>query len=259
MREGNRFALAAINYFIALITITLITRFWQASNVSAVIVFLGFFGGFCYAVSLLAFMYAIGSLGMSSPTAISRLSVLIPILSSIFLWQEKPSKFQVGGILLSFLSIFVIHKSSTSQHYKYSNHGKNVSIILFLFLTMGGVGFLLKLFQEFAKETDKGIFLAFVFGFAAVITFGFVCIRKIPIKKSEIILGSLLGVINAVTGLNLILALYRLPGIFVFSISSSAVITITTLIGIIVWKEHLSAQGAFGIVLAIIALVLIYQ
>jgi len=292
-RGRNLLAVGAVNYTVAAIAAALLVL--RAGNFewSIATLMVGLFGGITYVVSYFLLIPAIRLSGISVTIAVVRVSVLVPILFSIFYWNEKPNLYQVAGVILVCLSLpllsnvvcLVPTKASITNgiaEYKankkpnnasHENKSKIASLLLIfaLFVFTGGCGLSAKAFYEFSPDSQRSIFLTFLFGTAAAIGISALIFQNIVGEKHEknalftnsipgirdIVPGIFLGMSNIVGNHFLLLALKGLPGMIVFPVSSSMGVILTTLVAMTVWREKLPRPAMAGIVTAVIAVVLI--
>jgi drug/metabolite transporter (DMT)-like permease len=270
-RGRNLLAVGAVNYTVAAITAALVVLRDGNFEWSIATLIVGIFGGITYVVSYFLLIPSIRLSGISVTIAVVRVSVLVPILFSIFYWNEKPNLYQIVGVILVCLSLPLLsNKPNNSSH---ENKSKVASLLLIfaLFVFTGGCGLSAKAFYEFSPGSQRLIFLTFLFGTAAAIGILALIFQSIMGEKHEknalsassppgirdIVPGIFLGTSNIVGNHFLLLALKGLPGMIVFPISSSMGVILTTLVAMTVWREKLPGPAVAGIVTAVIAVVLI--
>lgn len=212
--------------------------------------------GVAYVVSYFLLMNSVKSSGLSITWSVVRLSVIIPVLFSIFYWKEQPNAYQIGGIVSVCVSLPLLSIKPNS-----GGNGKIIGrispIIIGLFFVTGSSGLAAKVFSELSPAEQQQMYLLFLFGTAAIISVSVLFIRKRLPAPSSIPSGIVLGVCNLLAGYFLLLSLKRLPGMFVFPISGSIGIVLSALAGVAIWREKLRKPTILGIIAAVIAVVLI--
>ena len=198
--------------------------------------------------------------GLSVASVASKMSVIIPIIFGIFLFHESIGYQKMIGIVLALLSVyFVSVKSKTTVNFK-----KNLLLPLLLFFGSGISDTYINYLQDrFISEEHIPLFSACVFGFAGIIGIVILSIQKsqknIQLDPKSIIGGIVLGLANYASLYYIIKAL-QLPNMessTFYTLNNVAIVMISTLIGLWIFKEHLTKKNWTGIGLALIAIYLV--
>ena len=135
---------------------------------------------------------------------------------------------------------------------------------ILVFLGSGIIDTSIKYVQEvFINESEFPLFSATVFGSAAAVGISFIAIkwRKQPLKLNirNVLGGVALGIPNYFSVFFLLRALQRpdLTSASIFTINNVAVVALSTLLGIALFKERISPKNWGGIVLAVISIILV--
>ncbi len=199
-------------------------------------------------------------LGVSVASVASKMSLVIPVLLGVLLYKEHLSFLTIIGVILALTAVYLTSLKKKSVVVKL----ESIKLPLLLFIGSGLIDASIKYFQERLIATaDFSLFSASVFGSAAL--FGTLLILlmwfKTPIKFNlrNILGGIALGVPNYFTIFFLLRALKYggLTSASVFTIVNVGVVLLSTLLGILLFKEKLSLKNWAGIVLAIISIVLV--
>lgn len=231
----------------------------------------GIFGGASYVVSYLFLLQVMRYTGISIPMAIVRLSILIPIVASIFVWRETPNVWQGVGIFLTCAALPCLGLDTRSENGSFFS-GPVVMIAL-LFLVTGCCNLASKAFHETGLTAQKPHYLFCLFHVAAVISsaawlwdrwrggwrarLAAAWPHPLPKARQALWPGVLLGSINASSNFLLLLALERLPGLIVFPVSSSLGLALTMVVAAWAWGERIGAWGWAGMALSVVAVVLL--
>ncbi len=199
-------------------------------------------------------------IGAGISSVASKMSLAIPITyATIFLGEELNliRKFGIGLALVSVL--FTAYQTEKKQITNLSNKLKFI-IIIIVFLGSGIIDLLLKHVEKTILPVG-GLddFLTILFGTAFVLgTIGMFVFKELPMKKSSIIGGILLGSVNYFSLVFLMKALNQpnLPASVVFPLNNMGIVMATVLLGIIFFKERLSPVNWLGIALALVSIFL---
>jgi multidrug transporter EmrE-like cation transporter len=182
----------------------------------------------------------------------AKLGILIPMIFSILLWRELPTALQWIGILLALISIVIVNLSKkTRQMFE-------INLTLLMLFSFGGIAeFSNKIFQKYALNAYKDVFLFAVFFVAFLISLTYTRLKKSPVTKRDLILGLAVGIPNLFSSYFLILALDTITTSVAFPIYSAGSIVLINLGSLLIYKEHIQNKNKIAIALTLVALVLI--
>ncbi|MFP2994505.1 EamA family transporter [Spongiivirga sp. MCCC 1A20706] len=198
--------------------------------------------------------------GLSVASVSGKMSVVIPVIFGVWAYQESVSLVKVIAILLALYSVYL-----TAQ--KERMHTKKSNRLLFPFLLFLGSGIIdaaIKYFET--KHLPPGgipIFSATIFAIAAIIGIVILMIQltkgKLRFKLKNIIGGICLGIPNYYSIYFLLKALNTegLESSTLFTINNVGVVMLSTIFGLLIFKERLNTKNWYGIALAIIAIITI--
>ncbi len=221
---------------------------------------------------------AIAAVGMVATDAAQRLSLIIPIIAAFLLFGEVLTGTRIFGLALGFLalgalvyrpqsvaSIDSIDNETTTTVEMNSNTNRssttNLAVKdrlsktpLWLFGVWVGYGTIDILFKQVAKQGAAFPLTLFVsFGLAGLLLLIYLLIIRVRWQGNALVAGLLLGALNMGNIYAYVRAhqlLSESPSI-VFTGMNVGVITVATLIGVGIFKEHLNRINMLGIVLAI--------
>ncbi|MDO6852984.1 DMT family transporter [Cellulophaga lytica] len=197
-------------------------------------------------------------LGVSVASVATKMSLVIPVLGGIFLYNETLTSIKTIGILLALSAVYL---ASTKNN---STFNKKALLLPFLvFLGSGTIDITIKYLEEaYVEEAKIPLFSSFIFLAAGIFGVLFILIRtkEHPIKLNfkNILGGICLGIPNFFSIYYLIKALREsnFTSASIFTINNVAIVLFTTLIGIFFFKEKLSTKNWLGIGLAVCSILL---
>ncbi len=217
---------------------------------------------------------AIAAVGMVATDAAQRLSLIIPIIAAFLLFGEVLTGTRIFGLALGFLAlgalvyrpqsiagVNAINHETTATVEMNSNSTTNLAVKdrlsktpLWLFGVWAGYGIIDILFKQVAKQGAAFPLTLFVsFGLAGLLLLIYLLIIRVRWQANALVAGLLLGALNMGNIYAYVRAhqlLSESPSI-VFTGMNVGVITVATLIGVGIFKEHLNRINMLGIVLAI--------
>lgn len=227
------------------------------------------FGWFYYALALGALFILVFNLmaittqqsGLSVVSVATKMSLVIPVLFGLFYYKESIGFLKLFGILLALTAVYL-----TSIR---SKQGININrkYILFPVLVFIGSGIIdtsIKFLEEtFVAQNDIPLFSAVLFLAAGIVGIFILIIQAIrgnfKFEFKNIIGGICLGILNYFSIYFLVKTLRSdiLESSGIFTVNNVAIVTLSTLAGIILFKEKLSQRNWLGIIFAVIGIFLI--
>ncbi len=205
---------------------------------------------------------AMSSGPVSITTLIGNSSLLISLLISLIVWNEKIGVFDVIGLVILGAGIFL-------TNYKRGEESKGNPLwkyfaILF-FILAAGVGITFKAFGKYADMSYAGDMLAVssavmtvFYGISFLIT-GFKKNGSLPERKPYSFLAFALvgGILSCIYNRLNILLSGSMDAIIFFPVFNGGVIIASTLMGVLICKEKLTKKQIAGIILGVVAICII--
>ena len=257
-----------VNYIIAFIT-GMIAYYTTGSNHKLAIPEIIDEGWFLYTIALGALFIIVFKLmaittqkiGLSVVSVATKMSVVIPILFGLYYYREDIGFFKISGIIAALLAVYLVSsKNSSGLGVKKSY----LLIPLLVFLGSGIIDTSIKILEEsFVAQDDVSLFSAVIFLAAASVGIIILTVQyfynKYSIELKSLIGGLVLGIPNFFSIFFLVKALrsdlFDSSGIF--TVNNVAVVTLSTISGIVLFKEKLKIKNWLGIFLALLSILLI--
>lgn len=191
--------------------------------------------------------------GLAKTDIFQRLSLIIPVALSFYLFNEILTFPKLIAIILAFISIvLLLYKKST-------NHGNfNIMYLLAVFVGYGVVDTLFKILAT-NKNIPYVVALFLIFVFSAVVSLLFLFFSKGKLHTKTIFQGFILGALNFCNIFFYLKAhkIFIETPTLVFITMNLGVIIGGTIIGVTYFKEKISNSALIGIFTAIISVVLL--
>lgn len=223
-----------------------------------------FFGAVCLGALFVSIFFIMAMTaqknGVSVASVAGKMSVVIPVLFGVFLYNESVTFLKVIGIIIALIAVYLssIKEKSTAK--------KNAGLLLpiLLFLGSGAIDTTLKFVEvTYVPKNDVSIFSGSLFGiaaiFALIILIGKAIKKREPFGIKNIIAGIVLGVPNYFSIIFLIKALQTegFESSTLFTINNVGIVIVSTIIGILLFKEQFSTKNKIGVTLAILGIVIV--
>ncbi|MFO7721392.1 MAG: EamA/RhaT family transporter [Gillisia sp.] len=199
--------------------------------------------------------------GLSVVAVATKMSVAIPVIFGVILYDESTGILKVTGIILALIAVYL---SSIKTREGIAIKTKNLIFPLLVFLGSGIIDTMIKYLEtSYVAKDDVALFSTTIFAIAGIlgisILVGQAALGKLRITGKNILGGIILGIPNYFSIYFLVLAL-RSEGFessTVFTINNVAIVLVSTLLGIVLFKEHLLRKNWIGIILAVISILLV--
>ncbi|WP_405570753.1 EamA family transporter [Winogradskyella sp. Asnod2-B02-A] len=194
--------------------------------------------------------------GLSVASVASKMSLIIPVIFGIYVNNESTEAQKLIGIALALVAVYLTSIKQKDN----SVVTKSIYLPIILFI---GSGIIDTSVNHFAPKGNIPLFLSSIFGIAAIIGFFLFAYKSIATKKSfqlkSIPFGILLGIVNYGSMYFLLLALRveNTESSTIFTINNIAILALSTLVGLVLFKENISKKNWIGITLAFIAILLV--
>lgn len=223
-----------------------------------------FLGAFCLGFLFIAIFNVMALTsqvnGLSVASVSSKMSVIIPVAFGIYAYNEGSGFQKIIGIVLALFAVYLT-SIKPKEDIKIT---KSLHLPILLFFGSGIIDTSIK-YLETTYVEPKGIpiFSATIFGFAAIIGILLLCynfiIRNRKFEIRSIPFGIALGIVNYCSIYFLLRALQfeGLESSTLFTVNNVAIVALTTLVGVIIFKERIYKINWVGILLALVAITLV--
>ena len=255
-RSEDLITLAAINYLAgAGLALLSVSEDVLASTLEPAFL-LGLVNGAFFFIAFIFLMPLLASKGAALSSAVSRLSILVPISCGIIVWSERPTVLQYAGILSACLSLVLIGNKGIYQRVAESRLRGFVLVSLF-FVTAGITRLSQEAFRQYCRPEEASLYVLTTFLVAGVVSILVLIIRRRRPTVNEFFFGCVVGVANNLQVYFILKALGVFPGFVVFPVTSVGGLLFTAGVAVAFLKERLNRFGLYGIGFAILALLLL--
>jgi drug/metabolite transporter (DMT)-like permease len=252
-KKGEPIVLLAGNYLVASVIAIILLFFNESILFSFQTLIFGSVLGLLFVMSFFVYAKAISFAGTGLATTSSRLSVIIPILFSIIIFNEQPKVIHIVGFVFTLMTFILFYLSVKENH----RDGESILKYLFLIAVFVGIGindFAVKIFKSWKPEQEEPFFVLFIFSSALIYSLIYILFKKIKVKRNTVYWGMALGVPNVFSTIFLLAALALLPAISVYPLMNVGIIVLTTFLAFIIWKEKLNRWGILSLVSGLLAI-----
>lgn len=198
--------------------------------------------------------------GLSAVSVASKMSLAIPIVFVIFYYNESASALKIIAIILALIAVYL---ASVKNRKGISLPKGSIIFPVLVFFGSGiietGIKFLE---QNYVAKDDVALFSMTLFVFAAsvgiLVSFYQFFYKKLKFTYKELLGGIALGIPNYYSVYFFIQALRgNMDSATIFLINNVAIVMLSTLLGIALFKEKILRKNWIGIALAVVSLILV--
>lgn len=199
--------------------------------------------------------------GLSVVSVATKMSVAIPVLFGILYFNESSGSIKIIGIILALAAVYL---TSIKSREGIPINKKNLIFPVLVFLGSGIIDTSIKYLEtSYVNKTDVALFSSSIFFVAGIIGTGILIVQgfmgTLRITGKNILGGIALGIPNFFSIYFLVMAL-RSEGFessSIFTINNVAIVLVSTVLGIALFKERLIPKNWIGIAMAIISILLV--
>lgn len=242
---------AAVNYLLAAAICGLLATGDRAGFRSPPVLVVGGLAGLGFVIGFFVYYRVIERAGLSVAQPITGMSVLIPTLASILIWQERPTVLQVSAMVGVCLALLLLSSSGSGSRSANGGSGAAMPLLLALFVIQGVVMTAPKALEELGQGAHRWPYLTVLFaaaGTGALLRWRHTGER---LSRAGAGIGIALGSVNVAATALMLAAIAALPGIVVFPLSSVGPMVLGTGLGIAVWGERPARRAMAGALLAV--------
>jgi len=202
-------------------------------------------------------------IGITSVTV--KMSLAIPVLAAIFLYNETVYLAKIIGIIAALIGVFLItYQKKVTKKEGDKGDKRKIWFLIILFVGSGLLDTVVNYVEKVAAgELSLALFSAIGFGVAAILGLIFmifkVLTKDIQLQKRAILGGLLLGVPNFFSIYFLLMAIRfsDLSDSVTYAVNNTGVVIASFIVGILVFKESATPLKIVGGVVSIAAILLL--
>jgi len=198
--------------------------------------------------------------GLSVASVAGKMSVIIPVIFGLYAYDESLKFQKIFGIVLALIAVYLTAVKSKSEQ----SSKQGLLLPFLLFLGSGIIDASIKYFETaYVPKNGIPIFSATIFGFAGFIGLLILIYNRanktFKFEGKNFFGGVILGAINYYSIIYLLKALQYngLESSTLFTVNNVAIVMVSTLLGLLLFKESISKMNWLGISLAIVSILLV--
>lgn len=198
--------------------------------------------------------------GIANTSVANKMSLIIPVLAGIYLYNESITALVIIGIVLALAGVILTSMKEKSQRPTTNGY----FMLIAIFVGSGMIDTIMKYMQaNYLSEDESATFVMVIFLSAAIFGLIYILIAQSQklrnFNKASIIGGIALGIPNFGSIYFLIMALTKsgLQSSVLYPINNMGVVAMTAISGLILFKEKFSWVNILGILAAVTAIALI--
>ena len=216
--------------------------------------------GICFIITFNTFAASSQRTGVAITAVSSKMSVIIPVLMSVLLFQgEYINLMKIIGLMMVFVSFYLIFKKQSDEHFD----KKYIFLPILLFFANGTNDTLMKYSQYTFLRNSHEIYIYLAVVFSTALTLGVILcailfiLKKLRIDFKSIAAGIVLGVLNWGSTFFFFKAVGQFNASVFFPVFNVSIVALTAIFGLFIFRERLSSVNKAGLILAAISILII--
>lgn len=251
----NNVSMLAVNYAVCMLIAAAYTGFDQLVPMTAGLGtagILGFLQGLIFLLAFILLQYNDRRNGVVLSASFMKLGLLVPVAVSIIWFGEKPGVFNIAGFFIAIAAIFLINYDP----HKMTPAGSKLALLALL-LVGGFVDVMSKIYQEIGNPALSAQFLLYTFGGALILSLLLILHKKERPGMAELLFGTLVAIPNYFSSKFLLAALAQMDAIIILPCYNVGTILVTTLAGVLIFRERLQKHQWVAMAVILVAMVLL--
>ena len=217
---------------------------------------IGVITGCAYIASMLAMPRALERGHVAPVLTAFRLSILVPVVAGVLVWNKRTNAWQTLGIVAVIISMLLMTYCKSEN----SNGRRNLSTLgwmLLVFLMQGLVNCGNRWVHYAGLSKHRLLVLFVISSTAALIGIAVVITGRYRPKFAELQADAGIGVYNLLVLGALLTALSKLPATVLFPIHGCTILMLDNLFAHFFWRERLNALSIAGVILGVVSIPLV--
>ena len=216
-----------------------------------------FFTGAMFILTFFLFAQSSQKAGVSITAVSSKMSVILPVAAGFIWFHDALTLYKVLGIVLGLASFYFIFNTGQKMRFNY-----HYTLLPLLLLIGNGINDTVVKFVQFNfLNGDENIFIEVVFIIAFLIGGFYLAILMILGKESlhlkSVLSGFFLGAVNFFGAWFFLKSMVIYEASFLFPVVNVSIVVLSSLVGLVIFKENLRRINVVGIIMAAVAILLI--
>ena len=214
---------------------------------------LGVVSGFLYLAGFVMLQKSILHNGVILSSASMKLGgVLIPVVLAVLLFRERMGWIQLAGAVIAVAAVLLMNL----ERGEVRRDGKKLWLLALL-LTSGITDTMANVYDKTGAAALKNHYLFYTFLAALLTAFAMAAFRKQKPRTADVACGLLIGIPNYFSARFLLLALSSVPAVITYPVYSIGTMIMISMVGVLFFKEKLSGQKKWALMMILAALVLL--
>ena len=214
---------------------------------------LGVVSGFLYLGSFVVLQKSIRDNGVILSSAAMKLGgVLVPVLIAVLFFRERLVWLRTLGVGIAIAAIALMNLERGEV-----GKGGKVHWLIVLLVGSGLADAMANIYDKTGSAAFKDHYLFYTFLAALLLAFLAALWKRKALKPADVLCGLLIGIPNYYSARFLLLALGGVPAVVAYPVYSVSTIIVISAVGVLGFREKLSTQKKWAMLLILAALVLL--
>ena len=211
--------------------------------------------GCIFIISMLIMTRALEIANVATVLTAFRLSILVPVAASVWIWDESVNLKQVAGIALAGIALVLMTRGRNTGDTLSS--AKNLALIALVFSCQGLSHCGMRWVHYAGLDEERQLVLMVIALTAGTLGALLAFLWRLRPRSVDLRMGAGIGLFNMAALLVVFTVLSQVPGTVFFPLQGCTVVILDNLFAHFYWKEPLSPLAALGAGLGAISMLLV--
>ena len=255
-REVHLYSAVAVNYLIAFATVLLLSGLLHANGDARLpwhAIIAGAATGVLFFGHVPIILGCFRKAGVAVTTAIGGCSPIVPVVVGWAVWEEAMTTHRWIALAIVPIAMWLLRPGNVGRF----QLTLATDLLLLANFAGGGVIYTMQKYADVHFELEKQeVYKVSLFGMAAVISILFAVITKVPLKRRDLGVGIMLGLLNATTLTFTLLGLGLVASVVFYPTATCLMVCLNVTMARLLWHEQLKPRQLAGVALALAVIAL---
>ena len=213
--------------------------------------------GVAFIISMLVMTRALEIADVAAVLTAFRLSIVVPIITSIWIWGEVVSAAQIIGLFLTIVSLVLMTRGNKEEA-KLTGLA-TLGLVVAIFSLQGFSHATLGWVHYAGLDPQRQLVLLVISFISGSLGAVYIVLRRIRPRPRDLAMGAGIGLYNLVALFLTLTALSKVSSTLFFSLQGCAVVMMDNFFAHYYWKEKLSRPAKIGALIGAFAMLLVLK
>ena len=247
--------MVSVNYLVVAAVLAIYYLSRGTLDLTGPVLKVGILTGCAFIIAMLVMTWALEIADVGAVLTAFRLAILVPIATSVWIWEEKLTPTQLVGIVLAVISLVLMTRGK-NHHAKLSGGG-SLALVLLIFFLQGVSHACIGWVHYAGLDAQRMHVLLVVAATAGILGSILIVFRRHRPRRQDVRMGTGIGLYNLAALGVVLTTLSLVPGTIFFALQGCAVVIMDNFFAHFIWKEPLNWPAKIGAGIGALSMLLV--